>query len=281
MKKSNPYIKFIIGSNSYETPYSLGFEVEFSMEGTNTAKAYIYNPADELITEIINLENKKVIIDAGFEDDHGVCFSGEIYKVEIKESKLERMLELKICDSFEKWTTKMISTSWPANVTASTVVNELAEQMQIDQGQIEIKVEKKYPRGLTFNTSLKNALQEMARETKSDFFIRDGRLYFLEKDFPGIKTYLQVDASTGLTNGPEILHDNLISEERPEKRKLGMLFNYKLGAGDNFKVKAQKSQYSKSGNLETVNEEITAKVLRGKHFFTEADAYTEMEVQVI
>jgi hypothetical protein len=260
------YICFTIGKRDYQLPYTLTFQSDFSMKGRSNTRAYIFNPSEETIENVAPRkgENQKITIDAGFTNDHGICIIGEIYHYNVSKQGFKRYLELFISDSITQFSGIKISKTWDKGVKASSVINDIVGISGIDPGKIEIKNDKTYERGITFNTHIQRALYQMKKETESDFFLRNGKLYFLPKNDPGIKTGIELSSTTGLLDKPEILAMNK-NGKYVFQGSVKSLFNYRVGPGEHINI---------------ISEDYNGKckVIKGNHYFSENEAYTEMEV---
>ncbi len=260
------YVSFTIGKREYKAPFVLKFNAEFSMKGRTNTRADIYNPSDETIENVVprDKKNQKIIIDAGYEEDHGICIIGEICTYKVTKAGLERVLEMTISDSATTLSNMKISRTWHQGVKASTVVKDIAMMSNIDPGRIEMENDKKYSRGLSLNTTLHNALNQMKRDTGSEYFLRNGKLYFHPKKDQGIKTGVLLSAATGLIDRPEILS---VTKEGKyvNQGAVKSLFNYRIGAGEHIRIESENF----IGNC---------KVIKGNHSFSDDDAYTVMEV---
>jgi hypothetical protein len=260
------YISFTIGKREYKAPFVLKFNAEFSMKGRGNTRAYIYNPSDETIENVVPRkgENQQIIIDAGYEEDHGICIIGEICSYKVTKAGLERVLEMTISDSATKLSSIKISKTWNRGVKASAVLKDIVSMSGIDSAKIELDNDKIYPRGLSLNTTLHNALNQMMRDTGSDYFLRNGKLYFQPKNDQGIKTGILLSSATGLIDRPEILSVKK-DGKYVNQGSVKSLFNYRIGPGEHIRVEAE----SFRGNC---------KVTKGSHSFSDDDANTVMEV---
>lgn len=255
------HISFRIGTHLFSSPFYMKFNSSFSMKGNSNTYAYLYNPSGETIASVENHGNvyQKIQIDAGYEKDHGVCVIGEIYKSKVTKNGMDRVLEMQISDSAKNWSQLRVSKTWPKDVKASTVINDLANEFLMPIGVIEPGIDKSFAAGVSFNMKLKSAMEYMARETDSSFFIRAGRIYFQSKKSEGIKTGVFLSPATGLIEKPEKCGNGW---------KIKSLFNYRIGSGEYISVMSD----SFTGDC---------KVIKGTHSYSDENAFTEMEVQLI
>ncbi len=255
------FIKMKIGDKEYKEPLGLTFQSFFNINGGYETTANIYNPSEETIANVApGTSLKSITIEAGYENDYGVCIIGEIYNYSVQNNGAETILSLKIGDSTTKWANKLINNTWRKNAKASEMVQDIANALGLDTGKIQVGQDITYSRETSFTTHARKALKQMALETNSHFFVRNGRLYFQPKNDQGVQTGVQLSASSGLLNKPE-----KINIENTESWKIKSLFNYKIGAAENIQV--QSSTFSG-----------TAKVIRGQHFYGIKEGFTQIEV---
>ena len=261
MKYWKRYIAMKIGEREYKAPLTMTFQSYFNISGKYETTANIFNPSEETIANVAPASSlQNITIEAGYEKDHGVCILGEIYDYSVLSQDSETVLSLKIGDATTNWATKLINKTWAKNSKASQMVEDIANALGLNKGKIQVGEDIAYSRETSFITEARKALKQMALETNSHFFVRNGRLYFQPKTDQGIQTGIQLSASSGLLDKPE-----KINIENNESWKIKSLFNYKIGAGENIEV--QSATFSG-----------TAKVIRGFHNYDIKEGYTEIEV---
>lgn len=261
------YISFTIGQREYKAPFVLEFSTSFSTRGCGNTRAAIYNPSDETIENVEPRggENQTIIIDAGFEDDHGICIIGEVYEYDIKTMGTERILTMSISDSATRLSTIKICRTWHPDVKASVIINDLISESGIDAGKVNVRDNKTYPRGITLNTTLVNAFEQMAKDTHSDFFIRNEKIYFQTDDDEGIKTGILLSPATGLIEKPVMVSVKNGNGNIRKQGSVKSLFNYKIGSGEQIRIESE----TFTGDC---------RVISGEHNYSEENASTLMEV---
>lgn len=199
-------------------PMTLEFEYEFSVKGISNAKARVYNPAPETVA--VAQKDTAVIITAGYEEDYGTCFTGNILKFEYipgRDSKLEMVLG----DGTALWNSIIISKSWTGPVIAKTVVSDLLSSVGVKAAKLEFTDNTNYERGISFNgVTLNKALTRIAKDTRSELYFRYGQICYLSPN-KGYGTAFVLSPSTGL----------LTAGQTEKGYKIQTLFNYRLGAG--------------------------------------------------
>lgn len=241
-------------------PLSLEFEVEFSANGISQAKAKIINPSPETVEKSQKRGNRypQIIIDAGYELDHGTCCIGEIIKHELKKSTGDWSLELTIADKSSLWSNAIVNKSWRTFIDARQVVTTILNDFNITAVDIIFGNEKSYPNGIAFSgVTLRAALDRIARDTNSIFTFRNGQASFLAQ-------------RSGYATGMVLQYDSGLLEATQTERgyKIKTLFMHKILGGS--VVQLRKNNIS-----------VNLKVLKGKHVFSPDRAETEFEAQLL
>jgi hypothetical protein len=239
-------------------PMTLEFESEFSASGIMTAKSKIMNPAKETVNKCQKAGNRypQIIIDAGYELDHGTCVLGEIIKWELKKGSPDWSLELTIADKSSLWAGAIVNKSWRSFITARQAATELLSDFGITAVEMVFGEEKSYPNGLAFSgVSLRSALERIAKDTKSTFSFVNGQAKFY-KEQAGTATAVVLRYDSGL----------LEATKTDSGYKVKTLFMHKI-VGNSIV------------QLQIDNQITNLKVIKGKHMFSPESASTEFEAQ--
>jgi hypothetical protein len=242
-------------------PMTIEFENTFSSKGSPQTTVWIYNPSEITIDAAAPLagENQPCLITAGYGLDVGSVVIGEIFSHKVNKKGTEKILELKIGDITKKYSSARVSKSFGAFATSTEIILSLTAEYGVIVGNIIPGVPKIYPGGMAFHSTLKDALEKMAKEVEADFFFKNGRLYFMPKEFSGNPSGVLITPLTGMLG-------------HAEKTKIGYkiknLFEYRIGAGD--MVVVQSDDYNGTG-----------KVIKGKHSFKESKAITNFEIKTL
>lgn len=241
-------------------PMTLEFESEFSASGIATAKAKIMNPAPETVSKCHKNGNRypQIIIDAGYELDHGTCVIGEIVKYELKKGSPDWSLELTIADKSSLWANAIVNKSWRSFITARQAATELLQEFGITDVEMVFGEEKSYPNGIAFSgVPLRAALERIARDIKSSFSFVNGQAKF----------YTQ---QTGTATAVVLRYDSgLLEAIKTDKGyKIKTLFMHKI-LGNSIV------------QLQVDDQVVNLKIIKGKHMFSPESASTEFEAQYI
>lgn len=241
-------------------PMTLEFETEFSDRTPSQTKAKIYNPAPDTVAacEKRGTIYPLITIKAGYQEDYGTCVIGEIVKFEEKKGR-DNVLELTVSDKTSLWSTAIINKSWKGMITAREAATQILRDLGVTPSEMVFGEEKVYQYGISFSgTSLRNAMERIARDTKSQFRFTNGQASFT-KETAGSGTAFLLKYDTGL----------LEASKTNEGYKVRSLFMYKIkGASLLHIVKPEL--------------DVVLRVRKGKHVFSPSgQAYTECEAKTL
>lgn len=237
-------------------PLTMDFEIEFG--GNATGKVKIFNPADETVSACEKKGNDypKVVISAGYAENYGTCFVGEVIKHEYG-INVDGVLEITVGDASSYWLNSLVNKSWSGSVSAKSVIQDILQAIGITSAKLEFGVEFNYSNGVSFSgSSLQAALTKLAKDTKSQFFFRNGQAVFLAPVAGYDKAYL-LSPETGL----------LKYQKTERGYKIDSLFLYQIGSGSLIQLQ--------TGKIDNLNLRVT----KGKHYFSATnEAKSQMEV---
>lgn len=238
-------------------PFTIEFEMEFGTKSSSQVKAVLYSPSDETVAACEKKKSKypPVIITAGYEADYGTCVTGEIIKFETGKG-IDRPLTLTIAEKTSLWNNAVINKSWKGEIKARDVIKQILSGVGITPAKIDLEIEKTYTRGISFSgVPLNAAMRVLEKDTKSDFFFKNGQAYFLKEKSASATSAFYLTPKTGL-----------LSARKTEKGYIVQtLFLYQIGAGSPVKI-------------EGIEAKGLFKAVSGKHkFTTKGQASTEFE----
>lgn len=254
---------FLIGgSRELNFPeFTLGFDLVFDNTPTpNSCEATITNPSDATVQALESQGGKKVRmqISGGYERDVGQVISGEVESFVPKRNGVDRQLKIQIIDRIEKWATARVSRTFAGKVSLSKMAQDLLDTFglvgDLNLGTDRILEDK------SFNTKLRVALVDIAKESDSEFFMRDGRIIFRPKENPGVRTVFELSPTSGLVGRPERQSDGTV--------RAVSIFNFRIGSGDGIKLKSEEF-------------DSVFSVVKGRHKFNDRDGLTEMLLKAV
>jgi len=203
----------------FESPdFSIDFKINYSKDkDNNSAKIEIFNLSKETIKNII--KDNQIFLEAGYEDDKtGLIFVGYIKEKEVKWDTIDKRLILICGDNTNEWHKQIYSKTWETKTKASQIINDIINNLYYQKADLDLKNDVEYRRGKTFNTTVKNALNELAKDCESKLFITENKIYIrAENKITTEKVIL--DSNTGLLS---------FDEEEENKYSVVSLLNWKF-----------------------------------------------------
>jgi len=254
--------EFVInpGANSRILTYpefTLEFEKTFDLNGEpDETVAKIFNPSPETSKAFVprGRKNINMIINAGYSFDSGLVTLGEVVDLQTETVGNDRILTATIHDRNSRWQTTIVTKTFSGVQKASFIIRNIFDGFGI-KATINLGNDKTFE-DKSISSPLRRFVEDMARETDSNFFMSDARMIFQPKATKGKKVVFVLSPETGLIDRPEVTDKGLL---------LKSLFNYRFRGNDTIR-------------LEFREIDRTAKVLRGIHNFGDKNAFTELEV---
>lgn len=254
--------EFIInpGPNSRTLKYpqfTLEFEKNFDLNGEpDETVAKIFNPSadTEKAFDRRNGKNINFIINAGYEFDSGLVTLGEVVDFQTETAGNDRILIAVIHDVNDRWQKAMVTETFSGVHPASFIIKNVFDSFGI-KATIKLGNDKSFE-DKSISLPLKKFVEDMAKETDSNFLMRDSRMIFQPKVGKGGKIVFVLKPESGLVDRVETTDKGLLVKT---------IFNYRFRGTDIVKLEFRE-----------INTFV--KVLRGIHSFRDKDAFTELEV---
>ncbi len=249
--------------------FTLEFEKIFNLDGVaDETRAKIFNPSLDTAQAFFKFRNQTtfMIIEAGYEFDSGLMTQGEVIDFTTSTVGNDRILTAIIHDRNALWQNTMITKTFSGVHSAKFIIEDVLSDFGIP-GTIELGNNKNFE-DKSINTTLRRFLSDMAKETDTDFFMRDARMIFQPKATKGTKVIFVLSPETGLLGIPEKATIQVIGSRgitSIDGFKIRSLFNYRFRGGDIIRIKFRK-----------INQ--TFKIINGLHKFQDKDAFSELEV---
>ena len=248
--------------------YSPDFEIqtEFDItESTNIAKIVIYNLTDEMIKKL--KKGVEVVIEAGYWNDGvnkdiGVIYKGIIESLKGNWSNADKKFEI-TCNTYnDEYKDTKINLKTGKGTKASTIIKLILSKLdKLKAGTIELGKDIDYKDGKTMHNNVKHIFKELAKDTKSVFFITNGVVTFQPRDKIN-RGILEFD--------PNRFQD---VKENDGTYTLKSIFDHRFQEG--FKINLDlKKEFEQ---LEIKGEYL---ITKGRHVINfKSDAYTELEIK--
>lgn len=191
-----------------------GLQVEFRVDHSPTsepsrATLSISNPAEGTIA-LLERTDVVVRIIAGYVNATGLIFEGEPVADSVRLDRRggDRVLTVQLQDGGREWRDVRFDRSYRLEVTASQVLKDATAAMGMPVVRAEVGKEMRYPQGMAFHGYASEALDRLARDTKSRWFIRDRCIYFFDVETHTNERAPVISVAAGNLVGTPIRKDN-------------------------------------------------------------------------
>lgn len=183
------------------------FEVEKTVESSpNSAKIKIYNlhPDNE---NRIKDEFDEVLLNAGYKDNVGLIFRGNIKHVYRYREASDLIIEIEAADGDKDFRQATINQTFPAGSTNMDVIDASVDSFSGIGNTLKgpvVVAQKEYLRGKVVTGNSRSALDNVSKEAGANWSIQDGELHVI-----GVDDYLPgevavINPKTGMLGSPEV-----------------------------------------------------------------------------
>ena len=183
-----------------------------------------------------------VILNAGYGSDLGEVASGFVIKKEYNDNVLKLT-----CSEIDVKYNKVISSAYEPMTTASTIINDIAKQIDFYVKQLELKNDVVYKIGESIHGHALAEIQDIVKDCGSKINIKNNMIYIYYKDLADTSKIV-IDYTSGLleepksSNVPEIK----IEAKKEEKPKTE---TKKVEIKEDYEVKCLLIHYLKKGDV--------------------------------
>jgi hypothetical protein len=201
---SNLKFKFSIKRTDTSTPNTADIRV-YNVE--NTTALQIFSQLGSGSTGAIVQRNGRVLLQAGYNSNYGVIFSGDIYQIILgRENATDTFIDFIAGDAHLAYNFSIVKTQIPAGCTQSMQVLAAANAMAangVSQGYIAGLPENKLPRGKVLYGNARNYLTSVAQNAGATWSIQNEQLtmYPVTAYPPG--TAVVLTSKSGLVGTPQ------------------------------------------------------------------------------
>lgn len=196
-------------------------------------------------------KNQVVILNAGYEDDVGVLFVGQVSAVSHKQNGVDWQTKITATAALDQWLNTQVNKTYMAGATAEDIVRDLLNIFGLEVGLFQLVVNVVYQRGRICSGKLKDVLREIVmNECKSRLLIRNNQVIINNPADGVTKGYLLTpesgllilsdDSDTTATASQQTTGattEEKAAEEKTWKRQC--LLNYRLAAGDLIQIQSK------------------------------------------
>jgi len=252
--------------NGVDSSPDFEIETEFDItESTNIAKIVIYNLTDEMIKKL--KKGVEVVIEAGYWNDGknkdiGVIYKGIIESLKGSWNNADKKFEI-TCNTYnDEYKDTKINLKAGKGTKASTIIKLILSKLdKLKAGTIELGKDIDYKDGKTLHNNVKHIFKELAKDTKSVFFITNGVVTFQPRDKIN-RGVLEFD--------PNRFQD---VKENDGTYTLKAIFDHRFQEGFKINLDLKKA----FEQLEIKGEYL---ITKGKHVMNfKTEAYTELEIK--
>ena len=252
--------------NGVDSSPDFEIETEFDItESTNIAKIVIYNLTDEMIKKL--KKGVEVVIEAGYWNDGenkdiGVIYKGIIESLKGSWNNADKKFEI-TCNTYnDEYKDTKINLKAGKGTKASTIIKLVLSKLdKLKVGKIELGKDIDYKDGKTLHNNVKHIFKELAKDTKSVFFITNGVVTFQPRD--------------KINRGVLEFDSNRFQDvkENDGTYTLKAIFDHRFQEGFKINLDLKKT----FEQLEIKGEYL---ITKGKHVMNfKTDAYTELEIR--
>lgn len=230
---------------------NFSFEVAFE-DNVQLCKARVtvYNLSPATRNQI--RQGMQIIINAGYEEDMGVIFVGEVDKANHEKQAVDWLTKIEATASLKTWVTADINKTYKQHTRAKDIVPDLLNIFGVEVNICELAEDKEYPRGRVCKGKLANVLQEIVvSDCKSRLLIRNNQI-IINDPADGMRNGYLLSPATGLLRAAVDKDETapvtaLETKKEPEARKEAAakmscecLLNHHFGVADEIKVQSEK-----------------------------------------
>ena len=250
----------------YSDDIDFEFEVNFDDDlSANEAEITIYNLSDSTVNKF--KVNTSITITAGYKDDTGVIFTGNISKVRTKFDGVDRITTISAFDNVSPKDMKIDSLSYSKGTKASKILKDLLKKVPLPLVSFKIERDWTYKEETTVDGEVFENIKKYAEVCGISVYINKGKIYARSLK-TGDNINFNVSADTGLIGSPEEYEEETTAEDYKDTIH-----------GYTFKMLLQHRMTTAAIiNLKSRNVSGRYRVKSGKHIFNESEFLTELKV---
>lgn len=159
------------------------------------------------------------ILNAGYQDDVGVLFAGQILEFNHKKEALDWVTSVTAIDAMSEWMGIHINKTYRGPISAADVLTDVLGVFGLEVQTKELVKNIVYPRQKLCQGKVKDVIREIAvNDCKSRFIVRNGQV-IINDPRDGINTGYILSAETGLLSAKsKKATQSVDNEDRPDKQ---------------------------------------------------------------
>ncbi len=189
------------------------FKVKKTDTGTpNSAIIRAYNLAEDTVRRIRE-EFSSMVIEAGYDSNFGLIFTGDIKQVRYgRENATDTYIDIAAGDADEAHNFAVVNKTLSPGATQIDQINAAVEPMEqygISLGFVDNLDNISLPRGKVMHGMCKDYLDQVANTTQSTWSIQNKKVQFVKKTTTLPSSVINLNSKTGLIGVPEQTNDGI------------------------------------------------------------------------
>lgn len=170
----------------------------------NEAEIRIWNLSRETLAAFES--NMKLTVNAGYEGDAGLVFSGMISSVQTAWDGVDQVTTIHALDSEDFSKRKKRDMAFAKGTYASSIIRQLASLAGLPVAMLELKKDYQYKNGYADSGILTDMIKKVADACATGVYINKGKLYVRDL-YKGASSLFKLSKTTGLIGTPEPFQD--------------------------------------------------------------------------
>lgn len=210
----------------------------------------IYNLAENTRNAI--KKGDPCILNAGYEDNIGSVFVGQIMEIKNEKKDLDWVTKISAIDAMSEWMGAWINKTYRGPISASDVLTDVLGVFGLEVHTKELVKDVVYPRQKLCQGKIKDVIREIAVvDCKSRFIVKNGQIV-INDPRDGVNQGYLLSAETGMLyaktkealqsvdndNRPDIQSQEEKEETAPET-EITSLLNHNIGCADTIQVESE------------------------------------------
>lgn len=255
-----------IDSDDLDIEFSIPFDDDIV---PNEAEICVFNLSKNTIAQLKT--NAVITVEAGYNDDTGVIFSGRISQVKTKREGCDDRTIIKAIDKEDFDNDSVQSLTYKKGVKASYILKDLISKLKLPVAMFQVAKDITMKEATNIDGALADSIKEYSEMCGAVTYINGGKVYTRPQS-KAIGAHFEINEDTGLIGSPEEFEETVTNREGESSKKekitgykLEMLLQHQITTGASVNLK---SLYANGKYV----------VRKGQHTCSGTDFTTEIEV---
>lgn len=197
-------------NNAYVVSNEFGpANIEFEVKKDNSKepnKGYVtvFNLSDDTVSylDANQRESIAIILEAGFDGDNKLLFSGTVEFVQDSWDGHTRKTKMILGDATNNLMTAKTSRSYRKGTSLDVILNDLISDLKLPKGKIIPFGAETTTQAMAFSGNAATNLNKLAANTGSTFSVQDGAVYWTKQGKRLKQAVFEISAETGMHDSP-------------------------------------------------------------------------------